>query len=164
MCIVHLYTAFLIVKKYLFLRFISLWLRTQGGLLVFILKYICGNKYSSEKYEKNSPTSDNDPPCPRKNPTELISWQPRSVSTFRTRGDKTPARKMKAIFFLSHHEEELQFKIVHSDCLRGLRWGQIADRADRDMPCMPRNEATIRRLCSVKTWCEKWAVRGARWW
>ena len=64
-----------------------------------------------------------DPPCPRKNQTELISWQPGRVSTFRTRdtrGTKHQRGKWKRYFFLSHHEEELQFKIVHSVCFAGV--------------------------------------------
>ena len=86
---------------------------------------------------------DCDPPCHRKNPTELMSWQPGPVSTFRTRdtwGTKRSEQNESDVFFLSHHEEELQSQIVHCGAiLRGPRWGQIADRADRDMT---RNEVT----------------------
>ena len=91
MCIVHLHTAFLIVKN-ICSSDLSLY-ETKRIFRIF------GNKYSSEKYEKNSPTSDNDPPCPRKNPTELISWQPRSVSTFRTRGGQNTSEENESIIF-----------------------------------------------------------------
>ena len=85
------------------------------------------------------PSLSDDPPCPRKNPTELISWQPRRVSTFRTRdtwGTKHSEENESVVFFLSHHEEELQ---SYHCALRGLRWGQSADGADSDMT---RNEVT----------------------
>ena len=77
----------------------------------------------SARKTSRHPSLCDDPPCPRKNQTELISWQPGRVSTFRTRdtrGTKHQRGKWKRYFFLSHHEEELQFKIVHSVCFAGV--------------------------------------------
>ena len=87
-----------------------------------------------------------DPPCPRKNQTELISWQPGRVSTFRTRdtrGTKHQRGKWKRYFLWVIMKRNCNLRLCIRSVLRGLRWGQIADGADRDMT---RNEANTRRL------------------